>query len=45
MEVIKQGFLNYSNKKVFVIFSIHNESVPFLESEYKTKLEKIINVC
>lgn len=41
MEVIKQGFLNYSNKKVFVIFSIHNDS-PFLESEYKRELEKNI---
>jgi hypothetical protein len=30
MEIIKQGFLSYSSKKVFVIFLIERES-PYLE--------------
>lgn len=33
MEIIKQGFLNYSNKKVFVVFSLYNESNPFFEGK------------
>lgn len=37
MEVIKQGFLNYSNKKVFIVFCINNNDSPFIEGKIITK--------